>query len=118
MAWFSTTHSTGLAPRFMPFWPLEHLLWVAMPTLHLSFTKANIPDRSFKALRKAPPRATTTLELVRMTRELQSLFKEVELLLLVVHGGDGGGALSTSTTRLPFTRLSTSVARCPPLASR
>uniref|UniRef100_I1NMK9 Serine aminopeptidase S33 domain-containing protein n=1 Tax=Oryza glaberrima TaxID=4538 RepID=I1NMK9_ORYGL len=59
-----------------------------------------MPDRSFKVPWKralavarprstmAPPRAATARELLRVCREVQSRFQEVELPLLVVHGGD------------------------------
>ncbi|KAG8051000.1 hypothetical protein GUJ93_ZPchr0009g254 [Zizania palustris] len=92
----------GVSPRFMPPWPLEHLLWAAAavaPTWRLAFTRGNISDRSFKVSWKralalasprrttAPPRAATALELLRVCRELQARFEEVELPLLVVHGG-------------------------------
>ncbi|EEC70516.1 caffeoylshikimate esterase [Oryza sativa Japonica Group] len=59
-----------------------------------------MPDRSFKVPWKralavarprstmAPPRAATARELLRVCCEVQSRFQEVELPLLVVHGGD------------------------------
>ncbi|KAL6850060.1 hypothetical protein ACP4OV_020687 [Aristida adscensionis] len=93
----------GVSPRFKPPWPLEHLLWAAAavaPTWRVAFTRGSIPDRSFKVEWKrrlalasprrttAPPRAATALELLRVCRELQGRFEEVELPLLVVHGGD------------------------------
>ncbi|KAL5221804.1 hypothetical protein ABZP36_026517 [Zizania latifolia] len=87
----------------MPPWPLEHLLWAAAAvasTWRLAFTRGNIPDQSFKVLWKlelalasprrttAPPRVATALELLLVCRELQARFEEVELPLLVVHGGE------------------------------
>ncbi|BAS71825.1 Os01g0318000, partial [Oryza sativa Japonica Group] len=70
------------------------------PTWHLAFSRGNMPDRSFKVPWKralavarprstmAPPRAATARELLRVCCEVQSRFQEVELPLLVVHGGD------------------------------
>uniref|UniRef100_A0A0E0ATK4 Serine aminopeptidase S33 domain-containing protein n=1 Tax=Oryza glumipatula TaxID=40148 RepID=A0A0E0ATK4_9ORYZ len=93
----------GVSPRFMPPWPVEHLLWAVAavaPTWHLAFSRGNMPDRSFRVPWKralavarprstmAPPRAATARELLRVCREVQSRFQEVELPLLVVHGGD------------------------------
>jgi alpha-beta hydrolase superfamily lysophospholipase len=93
----------GVSPRFKPPWPLEHLLAAAaavVPTWRVAFTRGNIPGRSFKVDWKrslavasprrttAPPRAATALELLRVCRELQARFEEVDLPLLVVHGGD------------------------------
>ncbi|TKW14197.1 hypothetical protein SEVIR_5G152300v4 [Setaria viridis] len=93
----------GVSPRFKPPWPLEHLLAAAaavIPTWRVAYTRGNIPERSFKVEWKralalasprrttAPPRAATALELLRVCRELQGRFEEVELPLLVVHGGD------------------------------
>jgi hypothetical protein len=81
--------------------PLEHLLAAAViPTWRVAYTRGNIPERSFKVEWKralalasprrttAPPRAATTLELLRVCRELLGRFEEVELPLLAVHGGD------------------------------
>ena len=93
----------GVSPRFKPPWPLEHLLAAAaavVPTWRVAFTRGNIPERSFKVEWKrrlalasprrttAPPRAATALELLRVCRELQARFEEVELPLLAVHGAD------------------------------
>jgi alpha-beta hydrolase superfamily lysophospholipase len=93
----------GVSPRFKPPWPLEHLLAAAaavVPTWRVAYTRGNIPERSFKVEWKralalasprrttAPPRAATALELLRVCRELQGRFEEVELPLLAVHGGD------------------------------
>ncbi|CAL4949943.1 unnamed protein product [Urochloa decumbens] len=93
----------GVSPRFKPPWPLEHLLAAAaavIPTWRVAYTRGNIPERSFKVEWKrklalasprrttAPPRAATALELLRVCRELQGRFEEVELPLLAVHGGD------------------------------
>jgi alpha-beta hydrolase superfamily lysophospholipase len=93
----------GVSPRFKPPWPLEHLLAAAaavVPTWRVAFTRGNIPERSFKVEWKrrlalasprrttAPPRAATALELLRVCRELQARFEEVDLPLLAVHGAD------------------------------
>jgi hypothetical protein len=83
--------------------PLEHLLAAAaaiVPTWRVAYRHGNIPERSFKVEWKralalasprrttAPPRAATALELLRVCRELQGRFEEVELPLLAAHGGD------------------------------
>lgn len=93
----------GVSPRFRPPWPLEHLLSAAaalVPTWRVAFTRGNIPARSFKVEWKrrlalasprrttAPPRAATALELLRVCRDLQARFEDVDLPLLVVHGAE------------------------------
>lgn len=91
----------GISPKFKPPWPLEHLLglvaWVA-PTWQVVPTKGSIPDVSFKEEWKrklavasprrsvARPRAATALELMRVCREVQGRFEEVDAPLLIVHG--------------------------------
>lgn len=91
----------GISAKFKPPWPLEHLLsFVAalVPTWRVVPTRS-IPDVSFKVEWKrklalasprrtvARPRAATALELLRVCREVNSRFEEVELPLLIVHGG-------------------------------
>ncbi|KAI9124401.1 hypothetical protein K1719_004323 [Acacia pycnantha] len=93
----------GISAKFKPPWPLEHFLSLAaavVPTWQVVPTRGSIPDVSFKlewkrklALaspnRKASrPRAATALELLRICRELQGRYEEVELPFLIVHGGD------------------------------
>ncbi|KAK9153460.1 hypothetical protein Sjap_000940 [Stephania japonica] len=93
----------GISAKFKPPWPLEHLLFAvawAAPTWEMVPTRGNIPEVSFKVewkrrlavasprRRTARPRAATALELLRVCREVQGRFEEVEAALLVVHGGD------------------------------
>lgn len=91
----------GISPKFKPPWPLEHLLglvaWAA-PTWQVIPTRGSIPDVSFKEEWKrklavasprrsvARPRAATALELMRVCREVQERFEEVDAPLLIVHG--------------------------------
>ncbi|KAL5998371.1 hypothetical protein ACLOJK_009311 [Asimina triloba] len=92
----------GISAKFKPPWPLEHLLWVAaaiVPTWQVVPTRS-IPDVSFKVEWKrrlamasprrkvTRPRAATALELLRVCREVQQKFEELELPLLIVHGGE------------------------------
>lgn len=92
----------GISAKFKPPWPLEHLLsFVAaiVPTWRVIPTKS-IPEASFKVEWKrklalasprriaARPRAATAMELMRVCREVQGRFEEVDLPLLIVHGGD------------------------------
>ncbi|KAF9594856.1 hypothetical protein IFM89_034839 [Coptis chinensis] len=93
----------GISPKFKPPWPLEHLLflvaWVA-PTWQVVPTRGSIPDVSFKEEWKrklaiasprrsvAKPRTATALELMRVCREVQSRFEEVDVPMLIVHGKD------------------------------
>lgn len=63
-------------------------------------TRGSIPEVSFKVDWKrrlalasprrstAKPRAATALELIRICREVQSRFSEVDVPFLIVHGGD------------------------------
>lgn len=93
----------GISAKFKPPWPLEHLLFVVasiIPTWRVVPTRGSIPDVSFKVDWKrklaissprrttARPRAATALELLRVCKELQGRFEEVEVPFLVVHGGD------------------------------
>lgn len=93
----------GISAKFKPPWPLEHLLFLVaaiIPTWRVVPTRGSIPDVSFKEDWKrklalasprrpvARPRAATALELLRVCRELQGRFEEVEVPLLIVHGGD------------------------------
>ncbi|XP_048326620.2 caffeoylshikimate esterase [Ziziphus jujuba] len=93
----------GISAKFKPPWPLEHLLFLVasvVPTWRVVPTRGSIPDVSFKEEWKrklavasprrtvARPRAATALELVRICKELQGRFEEVEVPLMIVHGGD------------------------------
>lgn len=92
----------GISDKFKPPWPLEHLLFVVanlIPTWRVIPTRGSIPDVSFKEPWKrklalasprrtvARPRAATAYELIRICNELQERFEEVEVPLLIVHGG-------------------------------
>ncbi|XP_026427244.1 caffeoylshikimate esterase-like [Papaver somniferum] len=93
----------GISPKFKPTWTLERLLsavaWVA-PTMSVVPARREIPNVSFKEewkrrLATASPqrtqaalRAATALELLRVCREVQRRFGDVEVPLLIVHGGD------------------------------
>ncbi|XP_010534286.1 PREDICTED: caffeoylshikimate esterase-like isoform X3 [Tarenaya hassleriana] len=93
----------GISAKFKPPWPLEHLLFVVatlIPTWRVIPTRGSIPDLSFKEPWKkklalasprrtvARPRAATAYELVRVCKDLQGRFEEVEVPILIVHGGD------------------------------
>ncbi|XP_058749734.1 caffeoylshikimate esterase-like [Vicia villosa] len=93
----------GISDKFKPPWPLEHFLSIAaaiIPTWRVVPTRGSIPDVSFKEEWKrklaiaspkrtlARPRASTALELLRICRELQGRYEEVDVPFLVVHGGD------------------------------
>ncbi|KDP44357.1 hypothetical protein JCGZ_20037 [Jatropha curcas] len=93
----------GISDKFKPPWPLEHLLFIVaavMPTWRVVPTRGSLPDLSFKEEWKrklavssprrivARPRAATALELLRVCRDLQGKFEEVEVPLLIAHGGD------------------------------
>ncbi|KAL9317799.1 hypothetical protein ACSQ67_014316 [Phaseolus vulgaris] len=81
------TASSSTAPSVIP-------TWRVVPT------RGSIPDVSFKVEWKrklalasprrtvARPRAATAQELMRICRELQERYEEVEVPLLVAHGGD------------------------------
>ncbi|KAI3849758.1 hypothetical protein MKW98_026672 [Papaver atlanticum] len=93
----------GISPKFKPPWPLEHFLsvvaWV-VPTWQVVPTRGSIPLVSFKEEWKrkltvasprhsqARPREATALELLRVCREVQERFGEIEVQLLIIHGGD------------------------------
>ncbi|GAU15877.1 hypothetical protein TSUD_40980 [Trifolium subterraneum] len=92
----------GISDKFKPPWPLEHFLSLAaavIPTWRVVPTRGSIPDVSFKEEWKRKlaiaspkrtmdrPRASTALELLRICRELQGRYEEVEVPFLVVHGG-------------------------------
>uniref|UniRef100_A0A803LFM4 Serine aminopeptidase S33 domain-containing protein n=1 Tax=Chenopodium quinoa TaxID=63459 RepID=A0A803LFM4_CHEQI len=89
--------------KFKPPWPLEHLLGLAatvLPTWRVVPTRGSIPDVSFKVEWKrklaiaspkrymGKPRAATAYELMRICREVQGRFEEVDIPLLIIHGGD------------------------------
>ncbi|KAG9137632.1 hypothetical protein Leryth_011382 [Lithospermum erythrorhizon] len=93
----------GISDKFKPPWPLEYLLGVVaylIPTWCVVPTKGSIPQVSFKvdwkrklaiASPRRPlmrPRAATAYELLRVCREVQGRFNEVDVPLLIVHGGD------------------------------
>ncbi|KAK7279661.1 hypothetical protein RJT34_24717 [Clitoria ternatea] len=93
----------GISDKFKPPWPLEHFLSVAaaiIPTWRVVPTRGSIPDVSFKVEWKrklalasprrkvARPRAATAQELMRICRELQERYEEVDVPFLAVHGGD------------------------------
>ncbi|CAK7325470.1 unnamed protein product [Dovyalis caffra] len=93
----------GISAKFKPPWPLEHLLFVAaavVPTWRVVPTRGSLPEVSFKegwkrklalaSPRRVPmrPRAATALELLRVCKELQGRSEEVDVPLLVVHGGE------------------------------
>ncbi|KAL9402653.1 hypothetical protein Peur_006502 [Populus x canadensis] len=93
----------GISARFKPPWPLEHLLFVVaavVPTWSVIPTRGSIPELSFKEEWKRKlgcasprrvtmrPRAATAYEFMRVCKELQGRFEEVDVPLLVVHGGD------------------------------
>lgn len=92
----------GISAKFKPPWPLEHFLSLVaaiVPTWRVVPTRS-IPDVSFKVEWKRKlalasprrivgrPRAATALELMRVCREVQERFEEVDLPLLIVHGGE------------------------------
>ncbi|KAB1219079.1 Caffeoylshikimate esterase [Morella rubra] len=93
----------GISAKFKPPWPLEHFLsFVAavVPTWRVVPTRGNIVEVSFKEEWKrklamacprrtvARPRAGTANELVRICNELQGRFEEVQVPLLIIHGGE------------------------------
>uniref|UniRef100_A0A5B7BD85 Serine aminopeptidase S33 domain-containing protein n=1 Tax=Davidia involucrata TaxID=16924 RepID=A0A5B7BD85_DAVIN len=93
----------GVSAKFKPPWPLEHFLFLlaaVAPTWQVVPTRGSIPGVSFKVEWKrklaiaspkrtvAKPRAATALELLRVCREVQSRFADVDVPLLIVHGGD------------------------------
>jgi alpha-beta hydrolase superfamily lysophospholipase len=93
----------GVSAKFKPPWPLEHFLSLVaavVPTWRVVPTRGSIPEVSFKEERKrklalasprrtvARPRAATALELLRICSELQGRFEEVEVPLLIAHGGE------------------------------
>lgn len=92
----------GISAKFKPPWPLEHFLSLVaaiVPTWRVVPTRS-IPDVSFKVEWKRKlalasprrivgrPRAATALELMRVCREVQERFEEVDLPLLIVHSGE------------------------------
>lgn len=93
----------GISAKFKPPWPLEHLLGIAatiLPTWRVVPTRGSIPDFSFKVEWKRKlaiaspkrylgrPRAATAYELMRICREVQGRFEEIDIPFLIVHGGD------------------------------
>ncbi|KAL0403454.1 UNVERIFIED_CONTAM: Monoglyceride lipase [Sesamum radiatum] len=93
----------GISDKFKPPWPLEHFLSIAaflIPTWCVVPTRGSLPDVSFKvewkrklalASPRRPlqrPRAATAQELLRVCREVQGKFDEVDVPFLIVHGGE------------------------------
>ncbi|KAM7504435.1 hypothetical protein LguiB_003339 [Lonicera macranthoides] len=93
----------GISDKFKPPWPLEHFLSIVaalVPTWRVVPTRGSIPDASFKMEWKrnlalaspkrtvARPRAATAQELLRICREVQGRFHEVEVPLLISHGAE------------------------------
>ncbi|CAF1885702.1 unnamed protein product [Brassica napus] len=93
----------SISHKFKPPWPLQHLLTLAatlIPTWRVVPTRGTIAGVSFKEPWKrklafanpnrtvGKPRAATAYELVRVCEDLQSRFEEVEVPLMIVHGGD------------------------------
>ncbi|CAM8930070.1 unnamed protein product [Rhodiola kirilowii] len=93
----------GISSKFKPPWPLEHLLFIValtVPTWHVVPTRGSLLDVSVKEewkrklvmnnprWRLTKPRAATARELLRVCSELQGRFEEVNVPLLMVHGGD------------------------------
>ncbi|XAR52368.1 2-acylglycerol O-acyltransferase [Bertholletia excelsa] len=93
----------GISDKIKPPWPLEHFLSIVaavVPTWRVVPTRGAIPALSFKVewkrklamasprRRVGRPRAATALELLRVCREVQSRFAEVDVPLLIVHGGE------------------------------
>ncbi|KAI8539809.1 hypothetical protein RHMOL_Rhmol09G0211800 [Rhododendron molle] len=92
----------GISDKFKPPWPLEHFLSAVaavVPTWQVVPTRGSIPDVSFKVEWKRRlamvtprrnnswPRAATARELLRVCREVQSKFTEVDVPFLIIHGG-------------------------------
>ncbi|PIN00379.1 Lysophospholipase [Handroanthus impetiginosus] len=93
----------GISDKFKPPWPLEHFLFIAaflVPTWCVVPTRGSIPRVSFKVAWKGKlavasprrplqkPRAATAQELLRVCREVQGKFNEVDTPFLIVHGGE------------------------------
>ncbi|KAK4772550.1 hypothetical protein SAY86_014325 [Trapa natans] len=110
----------GISAKFKPPWPLEHLLSIAaalIPTWRVVPTRGTIPDVSFKEEWKrklalasprrsvARPRAATANELVRICKELQGRFEEVEVPFIVVHG-DGDVVCDPECVKQLYSRAS------------
>lgn len=91
----------GISAKFKPPWPLEHLLPLVaalIPTWRVVPTRGTISKVSFKVewkrrlvktlpwRKEARPRASTALELVRVCKELQGRFEEVDVAFLISHG--------------------------------
>ncbi|KAL6565338.1 hypothetical protein OROGR_002289 [Orobanche gracilis] len=92
----------GISDKFKPPWPLEHFLSLAaflIPTWCVVPTRGSLPNVSFKvewkrklalASPRRPllrPRAATAQELLRVCREVQDKFSQVDVPFLIVHGG-------------------------------
>ncbi|OVA18082.1 hypothetical protein BVC80_1835g495 [Macleaya cordata] len=93
----------GISAKYKPPWPLEHFLsllaWL-VPTWQVVPTRGELLEVSVKEewkrrlakasprRRMARPRAATALELMRVCREVQGRFDEVDVPFLIVHGGE------------------------------
>ncbi|KAK9283106.1 hypothetical protein L1049_011337 [Liquidambar formosana] len=91
----------GVNAKFKPPWPLEQLLFKVaplVPTWQVVPTRGSIPEVSFREewkrrlvmtmWRSGRPRAGTALELLRVCKELQGRFEEVDVAFLIVHGAE------------------------------
>ncbi|KAL9260243.1 Caffeoylshikimate esterase-like protein [Drosera capensis] len=84
----------GVSAKFKPLWPLEHLLGVVaklVPTWSVVPTTVEWKRKlAFASPRRyvGRPRAATALELLRICREVQGKFEQVEIPILIVHGRD------------------------------
>ncbi|KAL2454504.1 alpha/beta-Hydrolases superfamily protein [Abeliophyllum distichum] len=105
----------GISNKFKPPWPLEHFLSIAaalIPTWCIVPTRGSLPLVSFKVEWKRKlaiaspgrflqrPRAATAQELLRVCREVQGRFNEVDVPFLIVHGGDDVVCDPASATEL------------------
>ncbi|MQL96477.1 hypothetical protein Taro_029162 [Colocasia esculenta] len=104
----------GVSPRMMPPWPLEHFLpvmamltpdWrvLTKPLARCSLKegwKRRLFENSPHQLSSGRPPASTALELMRVAGEVGRRGAELELPLLVVHGGDDAVCDQESAERL------------------
>ncbi|KAL2482396.1 alpha/beta-hydrolase superfamily protein [Forsythia ovata] len=93
----------GISDKIKPPWPLELLLPIVaalVPTWCVIPTRGSLPKLSFKLEKQQKlalanprkhlqrPRAATAQELMRVCRDVQGKFNEVDVPLLILHGGD------------------------------
>ncbi|XP_071724642.1 caffeoylshikimate esterase-like [Rutidosis leptorrhynchoides] len=97
-----TSSLIGISRKSYPPWPMEHVLslaawllptWLGVPTRgtdpNLSFKeewKQKLAEARPRRLKVAKLRLGTARELLRLCKELQGRFEEVEVPLLIVHG--------------------------------